>query len=31
MDTWYAVNKLILYINSLEKIYYCPLKTNRAR
>ena len=29
MDTWYAVNKLMLYIDSLEKVYYCPLKTNR--
>ena len=29
MDTWYAVNKLMLYIDSLDKIYYCPLKTNR--
>ena len=29
MDTWYAVNKLMLYIESLGKIYYCPLKTNR--
>ena len=29
MDTWYAVNKLMLYIDSLDKIYYCPLKVNR--
>ncbi|MEM7726912.1 MAG: transposase [Cyanobacteria bacterium P01_A01_bin.45] len=29
MDTWYAVNKLMLYIDSLDKIYYCPLKSNR--
>lgn len=29
MDTWYAVNSLMLYIDSIEKIYYCPLKTNR--
>ncbi len=29
MDTWYAVNKLMLYIDSLDKVYYCPLKTNR--
>ncbi len=29
MDTWYAVNKLMLYIDSLDKIYYCPLKNNR--
>lgn len=29
MDTWYAVNNLMLYIDSLDKIYYCPLKKNR--
>lgn len=29
MDTWYAVHSLMLYIDSLEKIYYCPLKNNR--
>jgi len=29
MDTWYAVNNLMLYIDSLDKIYYCPLKDNR--
>ena len=29
MDTWYAVNSLMLYIDSLEKVYYCPLKNNR--
>ncbi|MBW4566290.1 MAG: transposase [Mojavia pulchra JT2-VF2] len=29
MDTWYAVHTLMLYIDSLEKIYYCPLKNNR--
>lgn len=29
MDTWYAVNNLMLYIDSLDKIYYCPLKINR--
>jgi hypothetical protein len=29
MDTWYAVNSLMLYIDSLDKVYYCPLKTNR--
>lgn len=29
MDTWYAVQSLMLYIDSLEKIYYCPLKNNR--
>ncbi|PLZ28775.1 transposase, partial [Fischerella thermalis] len=29
MDTWYAVNSLMLYIDSLDKIYYCPVKNNR--
>ena len=29
MDTWYAVHNLMLYIDSLDKIYYCPLKDNR--
>jgi Transposase DDE domain len=29
MDTWYAVHSLMLYIDSLDKIYYCPLKNNR--
>jgi DDE superfamily endonuclease len=29
MDTWYAVNNLMLYIDSLNKIYFCPLKENR--
>lgn len=29
MDTWYAVSSLMLYIDSLEKIYFCPLKVNR--
>ncbi len=29
MDRWYAVHSLMLYIDSLEKIYYCPLKNNR--
>ena len=29
MDTWYAVNNLMLYIDNLDKVYYCPLKTNR--
>jgi Transposase DDE domain len=29
MDTWYAVNNLMLYIDSLDKVYFCPLKTNR--
>jgi hypothetical protein len=29
IDTWYAVNSLMLYIDSLDAIYYCPLKKNR--
>jgi tRNA-binding EMAP/Myf-like protein len=29
MDSWYATNKLMLYIDSLGKYYYCPLKRNR--
>src|SRR5215211_1782536 len=29
MDAWYATKDLMLYIESLSKIYYCPLKDNR--
>ena len=29
MDAWYATKDLMLYIESLRKIYYCPLKENR--
>lgn len=29
MDTWYATKDRMLYIESLQKIYYCPLKDNR--
>jgi hypothetical protein len=29
MDTWYATKDLMLFIESLQKIYYCPLKSNR--
>jgi hypothetical protein len=29
MDTWYATKDLMLFIDSLQKIYYCPLKNNR--
>ena len=29
MDTWYAVNKLMLYIDNLDKIDYFSLKKNR--
>lgn len=29
MDTWYATKDLMLLIEKLEKVYYCPLKDNR--
>jgi SUMO ligase MMS21 Smc5/6 complex component len=29
MDSWYATQKLMAQIGQLEKLYYCPLKTNR--
>jgi hypothetical protein len=29
MDTWYAAKWLMLYIETLEKVYYCPIKANR--
>lgn len=29
MDSWYAAQKLMVHIDSLGKIYYCPLKVNR--
>lgn len=29
MDSWYATQKLMSQIDSLGKVYYCPLKTNR--
>jgi len=29
MDTWYATKDLLLFIESLQKVYYCPLKANR--
>ena len=29
MDTWYAATKVMLQIEKLGKIYYCPLKDNR--
>jgi hypothetical protein len=29
MDTWYATKKIMLQIEKLDKIYYCPLKDNR--
>jgi hypothetical protein len=29
MDSWYATKDLMLYIESLKEIYYCPLKDNR--
>ena len=29
MDTWYATRDLMLFIESVNKIYYCPLRNNR--
>lgn len=29
MDSWYATKDILLLIESLKKIYYCPLKDNR--
>ena len=29
MDSWYAERKLMLHIERLGKVYYCPLKDNR--
>jgi hypothetical protein len=29
MDTWYASKVLMLTIERLEKLYYCPIKSNR--
>src|SRR5258706_838693 len=29
MDIWYAERKLMMHIERLGKIYYCPLKDNR--
>jgi hypothetical protein len=29
MDSWYATKDLMLFIESLQKVYYCPLKNNR--
>lgn len=29
MDAWYATKDLMLFIDSVHKIYYCPLKDNR--
>ena len=29
MDSWYAERKLMLHIERLNKVYYCPLKANR--
>lgn len=29
MDTWYATKDLMLFIESLHKVYYCPLRDNR--
>ena len=29
VDSWYASRQVMRYIESLEKLYYCPLKSNR--
>ena len=29
MDSWYAVKDLMLLIERLGKVYYCPVKSNR--
>ena len=29
MDTWFAAKIRMLFIESLDKIYYCPIKSNR--
>jgi hypothetical protein len=29
MDSWYAAKEVMLYIESLHRCYYCPLKDNR--
>jgi hypothetical protein len=29
MDTWYATKDLMLFIDHLHKVFYCPLKDNR--
>lgn len=29
MDSWYATKDLMLFIESVQKFYYCPLKDNR--
>lgn len=29
VDSWYATKELMLFIESLNKLYYCPLKSNR--
>ena len=29
MDTWYATKNVMRFIESLKKIYYCPMKDNR--
>jgi hypothetical protein len=29
MDSWYASKELMLLIESLHKVYYCPIKSNR--
>lgn len=30
MDSWYATKELMLFIEGMDKKYYCPLKSNRS-
>lgn len=29
VDSWYASNKFMLFVHDMEKIFYCPIKSNR--
>lgn len=29
MDSWYATNRLMLFVSDLKKLFYCPIKRNR--
>jgi hypothetical protein len=31
MESWYPTQRLMVLIDNDRKIYYCPLKSNRAR
>ena len=30
MNTWYATKELMHFIESLGKVYYCPVRSNRT-